>query len=212
MQSDQNWLFFTPHEADVVREAMALLVPGPADAPGEPGPGAREADAVRYADRLLGAFTVEPPLVYASGRPDGSFLPLSPAQRTGWRHRVADLRRAYRAGVTVLDHLAGGDFAAAPSSRRHRALCDAEAAAFRDQLFDHAVEGTFGDPVYRGRPAPAGRTLLGLPGRNTPATAPMGRPDPVRPYAGKDADPVAALAEHFTEAARLIASSGGFGG
>ncbi|MFF4097156.1 hypothetical protein ACFYYY_25810 [Streptomyces sp. NPDC001834] len=216
---DRNWLFFTPHEADVVREAMALLVPGPADAPGEPGPGAREADAVRYADRLLGAFTVEPPLVYASGRPDGSFLPLTPAQRTGWRRRVSDLRRAYRTGVTVLDRLAGGDFASASPASRHRALCDAEAAVFRDQLFDHAVEGTYGAPVYRGRPAPANPTLLGLPAPRAAGTAttPAGPPrtDPpeaVGPYAGPGPDPVAVLARHFTRAARLIASSGGYGG
>ncbi|MFE7425844.1 hypothetical protein [Streptomyces sp. NPDC057545] len=222
---DRNWLFFTPHEADVVREAMALLVPGPADAPGEPGPGAREADAVRYADQLLGAFTVEPPLVYASGRPDGSFLPLTPAQRRGWRHRVSDLRRTYRTGVTVLDRLARGDFASAPPASRHRALCDVEAAVFRDQLFDHAVEGTYGAPVYRGRPAPASPVLLGLPtprgaeAASTPAGPPRtnapeatGRPEAVEPYAGEGPDPVAVLARHFGRAARLIASSGGYGG
>ncbi|WP_228972960.1 gluconate 2-dehydrogenase subunit 3 family protein [Streptomyces sp. DH12] len=204
-----GWLFFAPHEADVVREAMALLVPGPADAPGEPGPGAREADAVRYADRLLGAFAAEPPLVYASGRADGSFLALSPAQRVGWLRRVDALRRAYRAGVAALDRLADGDFAAAPVEVRHRALGDGGVAAFRDLLFDHAVEGTYGDPVYRGRPRQAGPTPLGLPGVGAPAAA---GPDPVAPYEGEGADPVAVLARHFAEAARALASSGGFGG
>ncbi|MEU4656069.1 hypothetical protein AB0G32_19330 [Streptomyces sp. NPDC023723] len=193
----EQWLFFAPHEADTVRAAMALLVPG-----------SHEADAVRYADRLLGAFAVDPPLVYASGRPDGSFLPLSPAQRTGWRRRVAELGRGYRAGVPELDRFAGGDFARAPLADRHRALRTAP-ADFRDLLFDHAVEGTYGDPVYRGRPAPAGPTVLPLP--TYPVTG-RPRPDPVTPYGEPGADPVAVLARHFTEAARLLAGTGGYGG
>ncbi|MBU3864073.1 gluconate 2-dehydrogenase subunit 3 family protein [Streptomyces sp. 4503] len=197
-----GWLFLTPHEADVVREATAMLVPGPADAPGETAPGAREADVVRYVDRLLGAFETDPPLVYASGRPDGSFLPLSPAQQMGWRRRVDGLQQAYRTGVLALDRLADGDFTCAPQEVRHRALCDAEATAFRDLLFDHAIEGTYGDPVYRGRPTVVGRTVLGLPGPRE------GRPDPVRPYAGEGPDPLATLAQHFLEAARAVASSG----
>lgn len=199
-------LFLTSHEADVVREATAMLIPGPADAPGETAPGAREADVVRYVDRLLGAFEADPPLVYASGRADGSFLPLSPAQRVGWRRRVDGLQHAYRSGVRTLDRLTGGDFAGAPPGTRHRALCDAEATAFRDLLFDHAIEGTYGDPVYRGRPTPAGRTDLGLPGVRE------GGPDPVRPHAGEGPDPVAALARHFLEAARAVASPGGSDG
>ncbi|MFI6638939.1 hypothetical protein [Streptomyces sp. NPDC050504] len=208
-----DWFFLTPHEADVVREATALLVPGPADAPGESAPGAREADVVRYVDRLLGAFAVEPPLVYASGRADGSFLPLSPAQRVGWRRRVEDLQLAYRSGVPTLDRLADGDFARAATGVRHRALCDAEATAFRDLLFDHAIEGTYGDPVYRGRPTAVGRTVLGMPGDRPGAPGARESGDgPLRPYTGEGADPVAALARHFLEAARAVASPGGHDG
>ncbi|WP_320782402.1 hypothetical protein [Streptomyces sp. CRN 30] len=192
-----HWLFLTPREADTVRAAMALLVPG-----------SEEADAVRYADRLLGAFAVEPPLVYASGRPDGSFLPLTPAQRTGWRRRVAELGRVYRAGAGRLDRRAGGCFAGAPPAARHRAL-DAVGADFRDLLFDHAVEGTYGDPVYRGRPAPAGPAPLPAPALR--GTGPSRRA-PVTPYEGPGPDPVALLARHFTEAARLLATTGGYGG
>lgn len=206
-----EWLFLTPHEADVVREATAMLVPGPADAPGETAPGAREADVVRYVDRLLGAFATEPPLIYPSGRADGSFLPLSPAQRVGWRRRVEGLQQTYRAGVPALDRLADGDFTAAPGEVRHRALCDAEATAFRDLLFDHAIEGIYGDPVYRGRPTAVGRTALGLPGPPDGGPRSVRPPDPVRPYAGEGPDPVAVLAQHFLEAARAVAS-GGFGG
>src|SRR5688572_15269980 len=41
----ETYLFFTPHEADVVREATARLIPGPTDDPTELGhPGAREAN------------------------------------------------------------------------------------------------------------------------------------------------------------------------
>ncbi|MFJ5110017.1 gluconate 2-dehydrogenase subunit 3 family protein [Streptomyces sp. NPDC088551] len=226
------WSFFDAHQAEVVREATALLIPGPADAPEETDPGAREADAVRYADRLLGAFTAEPPLVYASGRGDGSFLPLTPAQGVGWRRRVGELQEAYRTGIAALDRLAGGDFAAAPVAARHLALRDPGAEDFRGLLFDHAVEATYGDPVYRGRtahredPAADGPLHLGMPG---PAGAPA-RPGPVprtrggaapgdgargpaplRPYAGEGEDPVRRLARHFTDAARAVASGGSDG-
>lgn len=223
------WSFFDAHQAEVVREATALLIPGPTDAPGETDPGAREANAVRYADRLLGAFTAEPPLVYASGRGDGAFLPLTPAQRVGWRRRVGVLQEAYRTGVAVLDRLSGGDFAAAPVAARHLALCDPGAVDFRGLLFDHAVEATYGDPVYRGHtahrePPPAdGPLYLGMPG---PAGAPAHpgpdtrtggraapgdgarRPAPLRPYAGEGEDPVRRLARHFTDAVRAVVSGG----
>ncbi|MER8001300.1 hypothetical protein [Streptomyces sp. NPDC095613] len=227
--------FFDAHQAEVVREATALLIPGPTDAPGESDPGAREADAVRYADRLLGAFTVEPPLIYASGRDDGTFLPLTPAQRVGWRRRVEVLQEAYRTGIALLDHLAGGDFAAAPVPARHLALRAPEAEEFRGLLFDHAVEATYGDPVYRGlapgraarpgRPAPGGHHHLGMPrppARPGPGAAPRsprtaGHADAAAgpaappPYTGDGDDPVAVLARHFTEAARALAAGGSDG-
>ncbi|MEU6629936.1 hypothetical protein ABZ905_16830 [Streptomyces parvus] len=205
-----TWLHFTADRAEVVREAMALLVPGPTDLPGEREPGAREADAVRYADRLLGAFRVDPPLIYAVGS-GSAHVPLSPEQRHGWLRRVGELQAAYRDGTALLDRLADGDFAAAGVEVRHRALRDPRAHAFRDLLFDHAIEGTYGDPVYRGRPAPGRGTGV------TPLTVPQhpaGRPAHPDHATGTGrasapyGDETAALLRDFTDAARQVVLGG----
>ncbi len=202
-----TWLHFSAPQAKVVREAMALLVPGPTDLPGEREPGAREAGAVHYADRLLGAFRVDPPLIYAVGS-GTAHVPLSPEQRHGWLRRVKELQDAYGEGTALLDRLADGDFAAASAEARHRALRDPRARAFRGLLFDHAIEGTYGDPVYRGRPASDSTVLA------TPAVppSPTGRPTP--PGTGAQGAPVpygdetAALLRDFTAAARHVVLGG----
>ncbi|MCK1795270.1 gluconate 2-dehydrogenase subunit 3 family protein [Streptomyces sp. XM4193] len=195
-----TWLHFSGGQAEVVREAMALLVPGPTDLPGEQEPGAREADAVRYADRLLGAFRTEPPLIYAAGS-GSAHVPLSPEQRHGWLLRVRELQDAYREGTALLDRLADGDFAAADPAVRHRALRDPRAHTFRGLLFDHAIEGTYGDPVYRGRPAP-GSTVLPTPPLPPPSApedasenAPEDTPPPTSPESAAPADGAAPSAD-----------------
>ncbi|MEW2070424.1 hypothetical protein [Streptomyces sp. NPDC007346] len=208
-----TWLHFTPARAEVVREAMALLVPGPTDLPGEREPGAREADAVRYADRLLGAFRVDPPLIYAVGS-GSAHVPLSPEQRHGWLLRVRQLQAAYRDGTALLDRLADGDFAAADVEVRHRALRDPRAHAFRGLLFDHAIEGTYGDPVYRGRPA-SGRSTGATPltvehptGRTAHSERTTGTGTGTGRAPAPYGDETAALLRDFTAAARQVVLGG----
>src|SRR4051794_29259052 len=116
----ETFRFFDPHEAAVVREATARLLPGPMDDPSEVGhPGAREAGVVGYIDTLLAAFTFASPPVHGGGpfsnRPDptqpdhmATFVPLTRMQERAWRTRVGQLQQTYRAGVPVLDRLAGG--------------------------------------------------------------------------------------------------------
>ncbi|MBU7597073.1 gluconate 2-dehydrogenase subunit 3 family protein [Streptomyces sp. P38-E01] len=210
-----TWLHFSGNQAEVVREAMALLVPGPTDLPGEQEPGAREADAVRYADRLLGAFRTEPPLIYAAGS-GSAHVPLSPEQRHGWLIRVRELQDAYRQGTALLDRLADGDFADADPEVRHRALRDPRAHTFRGLLFDHAIEGTYGDPVYRGRPAP-GSTVLPtppLPPPSAPGSTESSESAAPAPAPAQTAAPApygvetTALLRDFTAAARRVVLGG----
>ncbi|HMC69649.1 MAG TPA: gluconate 2-dehydrogenase subunit 3 family protein, partial [Mycobacteriales bacterium] len=56
--ASESFQFFDAHQAAVVREATARLIPGPTDDPTEVGhPGAREAGVVGYIDTLLAAFS-----------------------------------------------------------------------------------------------------------------------------------------------------------
>src|SRR4051794_37698736 len=58
--------FLSKHQAAVVTEATARLVPGPSDDPAEAGhPGAREAGVVWFIDGLLSAFDHDPPTIFA---------------------------------------------------------------------------------------------------------------------------------------------------
>jgi hypothetical protein len=120
---------FSDHQAAIVREATARLIPGPTDDPSEKGhPGAREADVTRYIETMLGALSVRPAEIFASGpfsNRGGSttddmatFIGLTPAQAYGWSKRLAGLREQYASGVAALDRLAGGDFVRAPAATK----------------------------------------------------------------------------------------------
>jgi hypothetical protein len=169
-------LFFTPHQADVVREATARLIPGPDDDLTELGhPGARQANVVRYIDLMLGALTVTPEKVHAGGpwsdRKGGdanhmaTFVPLSVAQRRGWGQRLAKLQQAYRDGVALLD---GKGFLAASVVERDLILAMSDVAPFRDLMFGHAIEGTYCLPEYGGNENQSGWKEIKFPGDSQP--------------------------------------------
>ena len=156
------YVFFTEHQAAVVREATARLIPGPTDDPSEAGhPGAREANVVGFIDILLGAFSFVPAEVHAGGpwsnRPDPSqpdhmatFVPLTRIQTLAWQRRIRELQQGYRDGVDLLDSEAGGDFSTAPAAQQDAILASSGAASFRDLLFTHAIEGMYSVPEYGG--------------------------------------------------------------
>lgn len=213
--------FLTDHEAAVVREATARLIPGPQDDPAEIGhPGAREADVVRYVDTMLGAFALRPPRIHAGGPfsdRSGSrvnhmerFVPLSRVQRLVWERRIAELQKAYREGIVLLDGQAGGDFAAAPPPVQDAVLASAEATDFRNLLFTHAIEGMYAVPEYGGNAGLAGWSDIEFPGDTqprgyTPAqVAESDGPDPVVADAVVDA-----LLGLFDQAIRAMGRPGG---
>jgi hypothetical protein len=147
-----TWSYFTGHEALVVREASARLAPGPSDDRSEHGhPGAREANAVRYIDRLLGGMSRRRPPVYAATAARPWFLPLTAAQQAGWESRIARLGRLYREGVRALDERGpAGGFLAASSPVRDRILGEPQVRRFRMTLFAHTIEAMYSHPVYGG--------------------------------------------------------------
>jgi hypothetical protein len=159
-----------PHHA-VVAAACERLVPGSA-----------AAGAADYVDGLLGAFTVDPPRIWAGGPVSGRhgghdgfsrFLPLGQMEELAWRTRiegsrgiperewsgpVVGLQERYVEGLTAL----GTDFAAlGPEEQDARLDAVPEFAAL---LHEHACEGTYGDPVYGGNRDGAGWRAIGFPG------------------------------------------------
>lgn len=140
-------------------------------------PLATKAQAAWYLDQLLGAFTVDPPRIFAggpySGRHGGTndfahFLPLTRVEALRWRTYlegsqglperewngpVVGLKDRYVAGLDALEAAAQDKhqraFTALNREQRRGLLSSAE-DAFVQTLYEHAVEGTYGDPVYGG--------------------------------------------------------------
>jgi hypothetical protein len=168
--ADESFAFFSPHQAAVVREATARIIPGPLDDPLEAGhPGAREANAVRYVDFLLSALDHHPEHVHAGGPygiPATQFVSLSTVQRRSWEKRIAALKKSYVDGVALLDSMAGGDFAGASAMKKDQVLTGA--GPFLDILYTHAIEGTYGSPVYGGNANRSGWTEIKFAGESQP--------------------------------------------
>lgn len=169
--------FLTAHQAAVVTQATARLVPGPTDDPAEAGhPGAREADVVRYVDTLLSAFAVDPPPLFSGGPwsnrhatgPDylARFVPPVERQLLAWRTRVTGLRTGVAAAVVALDAAAKRDgfvdFLNAPTPEQDRIL--AALADVRNLLFELTIEGMYSIPEYGGNAGLTAWKEIGWPG------------------------------------------------
>ena len=156
-------IFLTTDELRTLDAACARLIP-----PLDDHPGASALGAADYIDGLLGAFTFEPPRIWAggpfSGRAGGDasfepFLPLSRVEELAWRTRiegsqgiparefngpVVGWQQQYRDGIAAL----GTDFADQDGDEQDRRL-DAD-PAFKHALYKHACEGCYGAPEYGG--------------------------------------------------------------
>jgi hypothetical protein len=169
---------FDSHQARVVEEATARLIPGPHDEPDETGhPGAREANVTRYIDTMLGALTLNPAKIFAGGpfsnragsKVDdmATFLRLTPAQANGWAVRLAALRTRYRNGIKTLDKMAGGDFATVPAYKMDEVLAQ-DPGGFMTLMFAHAIEGMYSAPEYGGNAGLVGWHEIAWPGDRQP--------------------------------------------
>jgi hypothetical protein len=121
---------------------------------------------------------VDPPRVWAggpfSGRHGGTagfedFLPLGAVEELAWRTRiegsqgrperefngpVVGLQERYTTGLAAL----GDDFPTVDGEEQDRRL--AADPAFQRLLYEHACEGTYGDPAYGGYRATTGWTSI----------------------------------------------------
>ena len=161
--------FFTPEEYAKVEAAADRLIP-----PLEAHPGGRALGVADYVDNLLGAFTFEPPLIFAGGPFSGrfggdasfaNFMPLSRIEELAWRTRIEGSRglaerefngpvrgwqEIYREGLAAL----GDDFCLIDGEEQDRRLLATR--RFRAVLYQHACEGAYGAPEYGGNRELAG--------------------------------------------------------
>ena len=155
------WL--SEQEYATLRAACAQMLPSDQGAPG-----ADEAGVADYIDTFLGAFTFEPPRIWAGGPTSGRtggvagfarFIPLSPLDELAWRMRiegsqglperefngpVKGLQQRYREGLVAL----GDDFTEVDGTEQRRRLRADE--DFCSLLWEHCCEGMYGAPEYGG--------------------------------------------------------------
>src|SRR5437899_1752808 len=181
--------YLTAHEMATLRALCGRLIPGPPD---DPDPGAVEAQVPEAIDLLLGAFTLNPPIIHAGGPFSNragathddfaDFVPLDAHAELGWRIRiegslgkperefagpVTGLQQIYRAGLAHLDEKAGGDFAALPGPAQDVLLQDQSDSDLQDFLgvaFEHCIEFMYGPPEYGGNKGLAGWLYTNWPG------------------------------------------------
>ena len=130
-------------------------------------PGAAAAGVDGYLEQLLDAFSHDPPRIWAggpfSGRHGGdagfdAWIPLGPMEARAWRDRIDGWQAKYRA---LLDALGDG-FTTVDGDEQDRRL--AAVPELRDLLYEHACEGTYGDPVYGGNRDLVGWQTIGWVG------------------------------------------------
>lgn len=163
--------FFTAEELAVVAAAVDRLVPGAADA-----------GVADYVDALLGAFSFDPPRLFAGGPTSGrhggdagfeQWIAPNRVQELAWRIRIEgtndDPVRSfngehrgwqddYRDALVVL----GDDFASVDGNEQDRRLDGIPEV--KALLYEHACQGMYGDPVYGGNRDFAGWDGIGYVG------------------------------------------------
>lgn len=136
--------------------------------PSDETAGAVDAGVPDYIDGMLGAFLVDPPLIWAGGPSSGrfggpagfsTFHRLTALDELAWRMRiegslgiperefngpVAGWQQIYRAGLQEL----GADFCDVSGDEQDARLTAAD--EFRTLLYEHCCEGMYGAPEYGG--------------------------------------------------------------
>lgn len=169
-------VFFSDADYRTVEAICARLIPT------DDSPGATEAGLVDYIDSLLGAFSFDPPRIWAggpfSGRRGGDagfadFIALSRLEELAWRTRlegsagqperewngpVVGLQQLYRQGLEGL----GADFAELGGPEQDARL--RAHSQFTELVYGHACEGMYGAPEYGGNRDLVGWELIGFEG------------------------------------------------
>lgn len=142
----------TADEADLLDAIVARLIPTDAN-----GPGATEAQAVRYIDRALAGVLAGSREVYRAG-----LAALDRYSRSSRGAPFTSLSTTDQDSV-LIDVETG-------SATGSGAGFQASSAAFFTLVRTHTMQGTFGDPFYGGNANFIGWDLLGYPGVRTAVT------------------------------------------
>jgi len=170
-------VWFTEVEYATLRAACAQMLPSDQGAPG-----AEEAGVADYIDGYLGAFTFDPPRIWAGGPTSGrmggdarfaTFHRLGRLDELAWRMRiegsqgiperefngpVVGLQEHYRRGLAAL----GDDFTEVDGKNQRRRLRADE--GFTALLWEHCCEGMYGAPEYGGNRGGVGWAAIGRDG------------------------------------------------
>jgi gluconate 2-dehydrogenase gamma chain len=139
-----TWRLLSPHEAATVEAMTARIIPS------DTTPGAREARAVRYIDRALADVDRELAPLYRDGVAE-----LDALCRDRHGRPFAELDDgAQDAILTELD---------APPEHEEASAAD-RLRRFFAIVWEHTIQGTFGDPRHGGNHATVGWRLVGFPG------------------------------------------------
>ena len=166
---------------------MDALIPGD-----EVRAGATRAHAAYYVDQLLGAFRTDPPRIYAGGPYSGRhggvagfqyFQPLTRVERIRWQTYlegsqgiaerewggpVLGLVERYRTNLDALQAAAGNRRFTTLALDERRSVVSGFDEEFVKVAYEHAVEGTYGDPVYGGNYLSLGWAAVGYEGDRQP--------------------------------------------
>jgi hypothetical protein len=169
-----TWL--TPEEYATLRIVCERLIPA------DETPGAADAGVVDYIDGLLGAFSFDPPRIWAGGPFSGrhwgedgfsSFHRLTALDELAWRTRiegsqgrperefngaVVGLQQTYREGLAAL----GSDFGDCDADEQYRRL--RAHSPFTKLVYEHSCEGMYGAPEYGGNRDGIAWAALGIAG------------------------------------------------
>ena len=131
-------MFFNRHQAAVVEAMAARIVPSEAGSPG-----AREARAIVYIDRALAGYFASLQVLYREGVE--SVEAMSLAQFGKYFVEMEDSQQD-----ELLQSMVSGSLP--------------KAAEFFAVVYEHTIEGIFGDPIYGGNADAVGWRLIGFPG------------------------------------------------
>jgi gluconate 2-dehydrogenase gamma chain len=145
----QTLMFLNEDEAKIIEAITARLIPGDSSSPG-----AKEAGAVIYIDQSLAGYYSFLQTFYRQGidglsllsktKYNASFVNLSEDQQDEILHEIED---------SLIDDV--------PSRM----------SKFFAVVYEHTLEGTFGDPLYGGNRNAVGWKLIGFPGAQWGYTA-----------------------------------------
>jgi hypothetical protein len=188
-QRAENGRFFTDHQYEVIRAVTRVVIPEDAQ------PGAVTAQVVDFIDYLLGAFSVDPPRIFAqgpySGRHGGEanfdvYLPLSRVQEISWRNYiegsqglaerefngpVVGMQEIYATGVEKIDDVSqsqyGEPFGELTAAEQAKVFRKTS-DEFQDAIFNHVIDGMYGAPEYGGNARLVGWKNVDYPGDRQP--------------------------------------------